>query len=184
MAKERDAEEDVGAALVQLARQLAVRNIKLEQRVARRQLHLRHVGHVPGRHDHAARVRIVPDLVHDLRDLVDVLAGRRRPAAPLVAVDGAEVAVRVRPLVPDRDAVFLQVRDIRGAGEEPDQFMDDRPQVQLFRGHQREPVLQVEAHLVAEHGTGAGAGAVGLDRAMVQHMAHQVVVLAHRCGSI
>jgi hypothetical protein len=86
-------------------------------------------------------------------------------------------------IVPDRDAVLLQVRDVRGAGEEPDQLMDDRFQVQLLRRHQGEPVLQVEAHLVAEHGPGAGAGAVRFDRAMLQHMAHQVVVLTHRCGS-
>jgi hypothetical protein len=74
---EGHAEEDVGAALVQLAGQLAVGDIELEEGVAGRQLHLRHVGHVPGRDDHAARVRVVPDLVQHLADLVDVA---RRPA--------------------------------------------------------------------------------------------------------
>jgi len=52
--------------------------------------------------------------------------------------------------------------------------MDDRLQVHLLGGHQREAVLQVEAHLVAEHGARAGASAVGFDRAMVADMAHQV----------
>ena len=45
---------------------------------------------------------------HDLGDLVDVAAVGRRPGAPLHAVDRAEVAVRVGPFVPDRDAVLLQ----------------------------------------------------------------------------
>ena len=41
------AEEDVGAALIELARELAVRDIKLEQGMARRQLHLRYISRVP-----------------------------------------------------------------------------------------------------------------------------------------
>ena len=42
---------------------------------------------------------------------------------------------------------------------------------------QREAFGQVEAHLVAEHAAGAGAGAVGLGGAMRVHMAHEVFVL-------
>jgi len=174
VAKERHAQEDVGAALVELAGQLAVGHVELEQGVAGRQLHARHVGHVPGRNDHPARVRIVLDLIQHLADLVDVAAVRGRPAAPLVAVDRAQFALGIGPFVPDRDAVVLQVGDVGGTCQEPDQFMDDRLQVHLLGGDQREAVLQVEAHLVAEHGTCAGAGTVGLDRAMVADMAHQV----------
>jgi hypothetical protein len=61
--------------------------------------------------------------------------------------------------------------------------MDDRLQVHLLRRDEREALMQVETHLVAEDGTRAGAGAVGLDGTVFQHMAHQVEVLAHRCGS-
>ena len=50
---ERDAEEQVGAALVELARQPTVRDVELEQRVARRKCHLRNLRDVPRRHDHA-----------------------------------------------------------------------------------------------------------------------------------
>jgi len=73
---EGHAQEDVGAALIKLAGQLAVGHVELEQGVAGRQLHARHVGHVPGRDDHPARVRIVLDLVEHLADLVDVAAVR------------------------------------------------------------------------------------------------------------
>jgi hypothetical protein len=41
---ERHAQEDVGAALVQLAGQLAVGDVELEEGVAGRQRHLRDVG--------------------------------------------------------------------------------------------------------------------------------------------
>jgi len=174
VAKKRHAQEDVGAALVELAGQLAVGHVELEEGVAGRQLHLRHVGHVPGRDNHPARVRTVFDLVQHLADLVDVRAVRRWPAAPLVAVDGPQFAVGVGPFVPDRDAIFLQVGDVGGTCQEPDQFMDDRLQVHLLGRHQREAVLQVEAHLVAEHGTRSGPGTVGLDRAVVADVAHQV----------
>ncbi|MNY14828.1 hypothetical protein D3C86_1480170 [compost metagenome] len=180
---ERHAEEDVGAALVELAGQLAIGHVELEERVAGRQLHLRDFAHVPGRDDQAARVRVVADLLHQVGNLVHVAAVRCRPGAPLVAVDRAEFAILVSPLVPDRHAVFLQVGDVGRALEEPQQFVDDGLQVQLLGGDHREALVQVEAHLVAEHRTGARAGAVGLVGAMLVNMAHEVEILFHRLGS-
>ena len=47
---ERNAEEQIGAALVELARQLAIRHVELEQCMARRECHLRDVGRVVGHH--------------------------------------------------------------------------------------------------------------------------------------
>ncbi len=46
------------------------------------------------------------------RDLVDGRAVRCRPAPPLLAIDRAEIAVSVGPLIPDRNTVFFQVFDI------------------------------------------------------------------------
>jgi hypothetical protein len=85
-----------------------------------------------------------------------------RPAAPLHAVDRAEVAVGLRPLVPDRHAAFLQPLRVAVAAQEPQQFEDDGLEVHLLRRDQREALAQVETHLVAEHAFRAGAGAVGL----------------------
>ena len=55
---EGHAEEDVGAALVELAGQLAVGDVELEQAVAGRQRHAVDVGRVPGGDDVAARIRV------------------------------------------------------------------------------------------------------------------------------
>ena len=44
---ERHAKEGVGAALVELATQFAIRHIELEEDVARRQIHVADVRHVP-----------------------------------------------------------------------------------------------------------------------------------------
>ena len=99
-------------ALVELAREPAVRDVELEQRVARGERHLRQVGDVPGADDEAARVGIVPDLLDHVGDLIDVPTVRRRPGTPLVAVDRPEVAVLVGPLVPDGDAVLVEPRDV------------------------------------------------------------------------
>ena len=98
----------------------------------------RDVRDVPGADDVPAAVGVGPDLLDDLGDLVDVAAVGRRPGAPLVAVDRAEVAVLVGPLVPDRDAAVLQPLDVRVAAEEPQQLGEDRPGVDLLGGHQRE----------------------------------------------
>src|SRR6185437_10809168 len=94
-------------------------------------------------------------------------------------VDGAEVAALVRPLVPDADAVLLEVLDVGVAGEEPEQLVDDRLQMQLLGGQQREAVAEIEAHLMAEHGQSAGAGAVALLDAVIENPLHQFEVLAH-----
>ncbi len=58
---ERHSEEEVAAALVQLATESAYlsrlrgeRHIELEQRMAGHERHLRKIGDVPGRHDQSA----------------------------------------------------------------------------------------------------------------------------------
>ena len=177
---ERDAEEDVGAALVDLAAQaFAARHVELEERVARREGHPRNLRDVPGAHDDPPRVRVLAEQPHDLRDLVDVAAVGGRPAPPLHAVDRAELAVRIRPFVPDRDAVLLQPADVRLAAQEPEQLVRDGREVHLLRRHEREALGQVEAHLVAEHAHRAGPGAVVLRHAGREDVAHEVLVLGH-----
>jgi len=52
---ERHAEREIRRALVELAVEPLVVHVELEQRVTRRQLHLRDVGDVPRAHDQAAR---------------------------------------------------------------------------------------------------------------------------------
>ena len=59
---EGDAEEEVGAALVELAAQAAVEDEELKQRVARRERHLRDFAGVPRADDEAARVGVGFDL--------------------------------------------------------------------------------------------------------------------------
>src|SRR3546814_2261942 len=86
-------------------------------------------------------------LFRSVRYLVDMPAVRRRPGTPLGAIDGTEIDVRVRPFVPDANAVLLQIPDVRVALQEPQQLVDDRLDVQLLGREQRETLGQVEAHL-------------------------------------
>ena len=51
---ERHAEENVGAALVELTTQPPVRHVELEERVTGHELHLVELAHVPGADDDAA----------------------------------------------------------------------------------------------------------------------------------
>jgi len=51
--------------------------------------------------------------------------------------------------------------------------------MQLLGGDHRKAFAQIKAHLVAEHRTGAGAGAVRFIVAMLKHMPHQIKVLFH-----
>ena len=61
---ERNSEEDVSAALVELAGEFSVSDIELEEGVTRREGHLFHFSYVPGRDDHSAGIRIVLYLVY------------------------------------------------------------------------------------------------------------------------
>ena len=95
------------------------------------------------------------------------------------AVDGAEVAALVRPIVPDRDTVIAQVLDVGVAGQEPEKLVDDRLHVQLLGGDERKAFGEIEAHLVTEHRQRAGSGAVALLGSGREDSVHQIKVLAH-----
>jgi hypothetical protein len=171
---EGHAQENVGGALVQLAAELAVGNVELEQAVTGRQGHLVHVGRVPGRNDQAAAVRVGPDGVFQPADLVDHPAIRRRPAAPLLAIDRAQIALGIGPFVPDPDAIVLQIFDVGVPGEKPQQFMNDGFGVQLLGGQQGKTIRQRESHLVAKDGERPRTGAVFPAHAMVPDMVKQI----------
>ncbi len=150
--------------------------------MARRQRHLVDIGRIPGRDDEAARIRIAADGGHHVGDLIDHAAVGRRPGAPLPAVDRSELAGRIRPLVPNGDAMLVEIFDVGVAGEEPEQLVDDRSQVQLLGGGERKPVRQVEAHLMTEHRQRPSAGPIVLLDAVGENPFQQVVVLAHGCA--
>lgn len=110
---ERHSQEQVGRTLVKLAAQSSRPSshrwrgdIELEEGMTGWQGHLIELADIPGRHDMPARVRVGGDRFDDLGELVDLPAARGWPAAPLVAIDGAEFTGPVSPLVPDVDAVL------------------------------------------------------------------------------
>jgi hypothetical protein len=157
---ERNAQEHVRGALVQLAGELAVRDVELEERVAGRQCHVLELAHVPGRDDVPARVRVRFKALHKLGDLVNVTAVRGRPAPPLDAVDRPEFTLRIGPLVPDGYALVLHPLHVGVAAEEPEQLDGHGLEVHPLGGDQREAFAQIEADLAAENAAGSGAGAV------------------------
>ena len=77
-----------------------------------------------------------------------------------MTIDGTEFSVLVGPLIPDAYTVLLEVFHVGVALEEPEQFVDDRLQVELLRGEQGETVVEVVTRLGAEDADGAGACAV------------------------
>ena len=156
---EGHAEEHIGGALVELQVHGAVLDADLPERVTGGQRHIVHLAWVPGGDDEAAAVGVVFDLFDEVRNLVGG-AARFREAAPLVAVDGAEVAIFIGPFVPNGDAVVFQVFDVGVAIEEPQEFVDDGFQVEFLGGDEREAAAQVIAALHPEVGNRARAGAV------------------------
>ena len=177
---EGQAEENVGAPLVDLERQPAGGDVELEKQVAGRQRHLRHRCDVPGAHDQPPRVGFLADLLQHLAELVDAAAFRRRPGAPLHPVNRTELAVLIRPFIPDADPGFPQAAHVRLAAQEPQQLVGHRFPVDSFGGEQRETGLEVETHLVTEKTPGAHTRAVLLEDAGIAHLAQQLEISLHR----
>ncbi len=61
--------------------------------------------------------------------------------------------------------------------------MDDGAEVAFFGGNEWETAtilgIEIESELVAEDGSGAGAGAVGFVGAVIEDVLHEVEVLLH-----
>src|ERR1700694_1282283 len=113
------AEKHIRAALVELAGEAPGGHVELEKRMAGHEPHALELAHVPGADQDAARIRIGFEPLDGLRDLIDGASVGCRPGAPLAAIDRAQLAVRIRPFVPDRDAMLAQPGDVGVAAQEP-----------------------------------------------------------------
>src|SRR6186713_1508742 len=179
---ERDTQEAVGTALVELTAQTALRHIELENGMTGHQGHGRQFRHIPGADDQPAAVGGLFDLFDQLADLVHRPAIRAFPAPPLLAIDRAQVAFGIGPLIPDTYPVFVQVADVGISPEEPEKFINDAFQMQLLGGHQGEPLRKVEPHLVAKTTDRTRSGPVRFRIALVQYMLKEIQVLLHGCN--
>ena len=56
----------------------------------------------------------------------------------------------VSPFVPNCDTVFVQITNVRVTAQKPEQFVNDRFDVEFFRRQQRECLSQIEPRLGAE----------------------------------
>src|SRR5207244_2079768 len=118
----------------------------------------------------------------DVVDLIDSDAVRAVPIAPLRAVDAAEISFFVRPLVPNGDAVFVEIFDVGVAAQKPKQFVNDRFDVELFRCQQREPRTgwpQIETGLRTKDRQRASAGSIVARLTFVQNKPEKIVILPH-----
>ncbi len=67
-------------------------------------------------------------------DLIHAQAVPAAPIAPLGAINSAQIPMFVSPFVPDGDAVFVQIANVRIATQKPKQLVNDRFDVQFFCG--------------------------------------------------
>jgi hypothetical protein len=177
---ERNPQEYIGGALIELAAQFSIGHIKLEHGMTGHERHFRQIGHIPGADDQPPAIGILLYLCNEIADLIDHLSIFSFPASPLLAIDGTEIAIGVGPFIPDPDAVFFQVGDIGLALEEPKQLIDDAFHVNLLGSHERKPLLQVKAHLVAETALRSRTCSVRFMGTRVKDMMKEIEVLLHR----
>ena len=123
---------------------------------------MRNIAHIPRADDHPTAVRMMADLINHFADLIDFVAVCRSPGTPLGTVNRAQIAILIRPFIPDRHLVVVEILDIRVTVQEPEQFMNDRARMQFLRGDKRKAFRKREPHLVAENRDRSGACAVSL----------------------
>jgi hypothetical protein len=80
------------------------------------------------------------------------------------------------------NAVVVEVLDISVSVQEPDQFVNDSFEKQLFGCEQRESLAQVEPHLGAKNAFGSRASAVSFDCSEITDCLHEVEVLSVDVG--
>src|SRR5262249_27697608 len=115
-------------------------------------------------------------------DLIDADAVPSAPIPPLRAVNAAEISFFVRPLVPNRHAMFVEKFDVRVAAQKPEQLVDDRFDVEVLGCEQRKSRTarsQIESRLGAEDRQRAGAGAVIARLTFFQDEPEKIVILPH-----
>ena len=77
-----------------------------------------------------------------------------------MTIHGPQFAVLVGPLIPDADTVVLQIFYVGVALQEPEQFVDDRLQMEFLRGQQGKPVVEVISALGTKDADGTSASTV------------------------
>src|SRR6202012_2167326 len=105
-------------------------------------------------------------------------------ARPLGAIDATEIAMGIRPFIPDGHTIVIEPFDIGIAAEKPEQLVKNRLGVDFLGGEQRERVAQGTADLCTKEGIGAGAGAVRLKLSVFQDVPQQIEILSHRGGNL
>jgi hypothetical protein len=186
---ERDSQENIRRALIELAGQFSLSDIKLEKRMTgwEGRLPIGHIlfkgsrgvwehGGVPGGYHHPTAVRVVSDRLDESCNLVDTLA---IPISPLVSIDRAQVALFVCPGIPDPNPVFLKIGYIGIAIEEPEQFMNNRFHMDLLGGNQGKTLRQIKAHLISENAERSGTGTITFGISVFEYVFEKVVVLFH-----
>lgn len=189
---EGQAEHCIAAALVQLAGEPLVGYVELEKSVAggqgrlamlyvllRRDALVRQHGWVPCADDVAPGIRLGLDLVDKLRYLVDRLAVRPFPTAPLRSVDGPKVSVLIGPLVPNMHVPLRQVADVGAPGYQPQKLMDDALDEHFLRGDQGKPLREIKPHLRAKEALGSRPGPVFADGSVLHDVSQKIKILLH-----
>src|ERR1035437_3830567 len=102
--------------------------------MTRWQSHSGHISHIPGTYNEAPRIGIFPYLLDELRNLVYMFSVACIPGTPLMPVNRSEVAVFIRPFIPNTYAIFFQVFYVGIALQNPQQFVYDGLGMEFFCG--------------------------------------------------
>lgn len=185
---ERHTQKHVRTALVQLAAQGVVGNIELKERVAWHQCHLIQFRYVPSTDNDASTVRIVLQVIHNALNLIDAftalkgsipLVHERWPRPPLGSIHRPQVALAIRPFVPDMIVAVKKVLNIGLALQKPQELRNNQAEWNKLGCYQGESFLEIKPHLMAKDAAGARSGSVGFFNPVFQSMLKKMQIRIH-----
>src|SRR5690606_23349032 len=115
-------------------------------------------------------IRLIPDEIDHLGQLIDHPTVRRTPGSPLRSVNGPQIPIFIRPLVPDSHPMILEVPDVGISLDKPKQFVDDRFEMKFFGGHQWKSLPEIKSGLITEYTPGTGTRPVSFVGPIFQNM--------------
>ena len=94
-------------------------------------------------------------------------------------VNRAQIPIGGSPFVPNGNTVLFKPFNVRLAPQKPEQFNNNRAQVELFRGQARKAIGQIKAHLVSENAASTRPRAVIAVAAGLKNSVKKVEVCTH-----
>src|SRR5690606_13319486 len=118
--------------------------------------HIIQFAHIPCIDYDPSAIRLIPDEIDHLGQLIDHPTVRRTPSSPLRSVNGTQIPIFICPFVPDSHTVILEVPNVGISLDKPKSSVDDFFAMKFLGGHQWKSLPEIKSDLMTVSTPGTG----------------------------